>query len=52
MTERSDVERAALLRELYTGAVADILDDLGPREQCPPADIRPYCLRWATSTAS
>jgi Aldolase/RraA len=41
MTERSDVERTALLRELYTGAVADILDDLGHREQCLPADIRP-----------
>ena len=41
MTGRSDAERAALLRELYTGAVADILDDLGHREQCLPADIRP-----------
>lgn len=41
MTGRSDTERAALLRELYTGAVADILDELGHREQCLPADIRP-----------
>jgi regulator of RNase E activity RraA len=38
MTGRSDAERAALLRELYTGAVADILDELGHRL---PADIRP-----------
>lgn len=26
---------------LYTGAVADIMDDLGLREQCLPHDIRP-----------
>jgi 4-hydroxy-4-methyl-2-oxoglutarate aldolase len=41
MTGRSDAERAALLREPYTGAVADILDEPGHREQCLPADIRP-----------
>jgi regulator of RNase E activity RraA len=37
----SDGERSERLRKLYTGAVADVLDDLGLREQCLPADIRP-----------
>jgi 4-hydroxy-4-methyl-2-oxoglutarate aldolase len=34
-------ERQEALAGLYSGAVADILDDLGFREQCLPADIRP-----------
>ncbi|MGQ0663318.1 MAG: RraA family protein [Pseudomonadota bacterium] len=34
-------DRSARLRALYTGAVADILDDLGYRNQCLPKDIRP-----------
>ena len=34
-------ERAARLGRLYTGAVADILDELGHRDRCLPADIRP-----------
>lgn len=33
--------RSARLARLYTGAVADILDEMGWREQCLPADIRP-----------
>ncbi len=33
-------ERSERLRSLYTGAVADILDELGYRTQCLPADIR------------
>lgn len=33
--------RARALVELYSGAVADILDELGHRERCLPADIRP-----------
>lgn len=41
MTSRTDAERAAALSSLYTGAVADILDELGHRDQCLPADIRP-----------
>jgi 4-hydroxy-4-methyl-2-oxoglutarate aldolase len=36
-----DAARGARLAELYTGAVADILDELGHREQCLPAAIRP-----------
>jgi 4-hydroxy-4-methyl-2-oxoglutarate aldolase len=32
---------SARLARLYTGAVADILDDLGYRRQCLPAEIRP-----------
>jgi len=32
---------SARLARLYTGAVADILDDLGYRQQCLPAEIRP-----------
>lgn len=35
------VARQEALAGLYTGAVADIMDDLGLREQCLPADIRP-----------
>lgn len=33
--------RSERLRSLYTGVVADVLDDLGYRRQCLPADIRP-----------
>jgi len=32
---------AQRLAQLYTGAVADIMDDMGYRNQCLPADIRP-----------
>jgi len=32
---------SARLRALYTGAVADILDELGHRKQCLPPGIRP-----------
>ncbi|MGH6884898.1 MAG: RraA family protein, partial [Geminicoccales bacterium] len=38
---RSDTDRSQALAELYTGAVADILDELSYRQQCLPADIRP-----------
>jgi regulator of RNase E activity RraA len=41
MNTWTDAERARALGELYTGAVADILDEIGLREQCLPADIRP-----------
>jgi regulator of RNase E activity RraA len=41
MAPGADSERASALAMLYTGAVADILDELGLREQCLPADIRP-----------
>jgi len=41
MSERTDEQRTEALRGLYTGAVADILDELGWREQCLPSDIRP-----------
>jgi regulator of RNase E activity RraA len=41
MNTWTDAERTRALGELYTGAVADILDELGLREQCLPADIRP-----------
>ena len=41
MISNSDQERAARLGMLYTGAVADILDDMGRFEQCLPHDIRP-----------
>ncbi len=34
-------DRSERLRNLYTGVVADVLDDLGYRHQCLPADIRP-----------
>jgi regulator of RNase E activity RraA len=34
-------ELAGRLARLYTGAVADILDDLGYRNQCLPSSIRP-----------
>ena len=30
-----------LLGKLYTGAVADTLDDMGYHNQCLPSDIRP-----------
>ena len=41
MRSGRDIERSQALAGLYTGAVADILDELGYREQCLPADIRP-----------
>jgi 4-hydroxy-4-methyl-2-oxoglutarate aldolase len=41
MPASRDAERASALKALYTGAVADILDELGLHEQCLPADIRP-----------
>jgi 4-hydroxy-4-methyl-2-oxoglutarate aldolase len=41
MSPSPDAERAVALAALYTGAVADILDELGLHEQCLPADIRP-----------
>ena len=41
MTPSPDTERANALAALYTGAVADILDELGLHEQCLPSDIRP-----------
>jgi regulator of RNase E activity RraA len=41
MNTWTDVERMRALGQLYTGAVADILDDLGLHEQCLPANIRP-----------
>jgi regulator of RNase E activity RraA len=37
----NDGERSQRLARLYTGAVADVMDDLGLRDQCLPADIRP-----------
>jgi 4-hydroxy-4-methyl-2-oxoglutarate aldolase len=41
MTTATGAERTRALGQLYTGAVADILDELGLREQCLPSDIRP-----------
>jgi 4-hydroxy-4-methyl-2-oxoglutarate aldolase len=41
MASGPEGDRARALVELYTGAVADILDELGYRKQCLPADIRP-----------
>jgi regulator of RNase E activity RraA len=41
MGTEAEIGRARALAGLYTGAVADILDELGYREQCLPADIRP-----------
>jgi 4-hydroxy-4-methyl-2-oxoglutarate aldolase len=41
MTTSADAMRARALSALYSGAVADILDELGLRAQCLPADIRP-----------
>jgi 4-hydroxy-4-methyl-2-oxoglutarate aldolase len=41
MASGPEADRSRALAELYTGAVADILDELGYREQCLPADIRP-----------
>ncbi len=43
MTPKSDTERSERLGALYTGAISDILDALGPefRNQCLPPDIRP-----------
>jgi regulator of RNase E activity RraA len=41
MSPRTDAQRASALAALYTGAIADILDELGLHEQCLPADIRP-----------
>ena len=41
MKPENDAERSARLSRLYTGAVADVLDELGLRDQCLPADIRP-----------
>src|SRR5262245_33402812 len=44
MTERREdwLER---LNQLYTPVVADVLDRLGYRNQCPRADIRPLYPR-------
>jgi len=43
MKPKNDAERSERLGRLYTGAVADILDQIGPefRDQCLPYDIRP-----------
>ncbi|MFQ6017476.1 MAG: RraA family protein [Kiloniellaceae bacterium] len=43
MKPKDDAKRSERLGRLYTGAVADVLDELGPgfRNQCLPADIRP-----------
>jgi 4-hydroxy-4-methyl-2-oxoglutarate aldolase len=41
MRSGPEADRSRALADLYTGAVADILDELGYREQCLPADIRP-----------
>ena len=43
MEPKNDGERSQRLGELYTGAVADIMDQMGPqyRDQCLPVDIRP-----------
>jgi regulator of RNase E activity RraA len=41
MSPPTDAQRASALAALYTGAVADIQDELGLHEQCLPADIRP-----------
>ena len=43
MKPKSDAERSERLSALYTGAISDILDALGPefRNQCLPPDIRP-----------
>lgn len=41
MKPKDDAERSRRLGSLYTGAVADVLDEIGLRDQCLPADIRP-----------
>ncbi|MDP6787471.1 MAG: RraA family protein [Rhodospirillales bacterium] len=41
MKPQDDAERSRRLGGLYTGAVADVLDEIGLRDQCLPADIRP-----------
>ena len=43
MKPKNDAERSERLGRLYTGAVADILDEIGPeyRDQALPNDIRP-----------
>ncbi|MFQ5973994.1 MAG: RraA family protein [Alphaproteobacteria bacterium] len=41
MKPENDDRRSERLAALYTGAVADVLDELGYRNQCLPADIRP-----------
>lgn len=43
MEPKNNGERSQRLGELYTGAVADIMDQMGPqyRDQCLPFDIRP-----------
>jgi 4-hydroxy-4-methyl-2-oxoglutarate aldolase len=41
MRPEDDDQRSERLAALYTGAVADVLDELGYRNQCLPADIRP-----------
>ena len=41
MKPKDDAERSRRLDSLYTGAVADVLDEIGLRNQCLPADIRP-----------
>lgn len=38
---RAAIRLAGRLRRLYTGAVADIMDEMGHRFQCLPSDIRP-----------
>ncbi len=41
MKPKDDTERSRRLGSLYTGAVADVLDEIGLHDQCLPADIRP-----------
>jgi 4-hydroxy-4-methyl-2-oxoglutarate aldolase len=45
----SDETRSTALRRLYTGAVADILDEMGLHEQCLPADLRPLDERMVVA---
>lgn len=51
-SERIDtatLDRSRRLAKLYTGAVADILDELGLRNQCLPSDIRPLDPRMTVA---
>jgi 4-hydroxy-4-methyl-2-oxoglutarate aldolase len=41
MSSRDQRSLSKRLAKLYTGAIADILDDMGYRNQCLPAEIRP-----------
>jgi 4-hydroxy-4-methyl-2-oxoglutarate aldolase len=41
MSSRDQRSLSKRLAKLYTGALADILDDMGYRNQCLPAEIRP-----------